>query len=72
MQLLDQSSYASYRVPLGVPINPGSVSVYRSDDAQKQAVMTIFADGRVDINQTLYELRYESYGEKASLVLYQK
>lgn len=72
MKLLDQESYQSYRVPLGVPINPGSLTVYLASDTDKKAVMTVFQDGRIHINEVLYRLEYRTIGQDASLVLVQK
>lgn len=69
LDVLDEDSYSSYRIPLGVPYNPGSVSVYRSDDPDKTAIMTIFRDGRVHIDADNYRLLYRSSGDDTSLVL---
>ena len=69
LDILDEDNYSSYRIPLGVPYNPGSVSVYRSDDANKTALMTIFRDGRVHIDANNYRLLYRSSGDDTSLVL---
>jgi hypothetical protein len=68
-RLIDQELYQSYRVPQGAEINPGSISVYQNTDAEKRAIMTIFEDGRVNIDETAYKLIYRSYGEYVSLVL---
>jgi uncharacterized repeat protein (TIGR01451 family) len=72
IKILDQERFASYRIPLWVEYNPGSVSVYLSADSDKKAVMTLFQDGRVHINEAQYRLEYRTLGEDASLVLVQK
>lgn len=72
MKLLSQENYNSFRVPLGVSYNPGSVSVYSSTDSNKTPIMTIFRDGRIIIERTNYELIYRILGEDASLVLRDK
>lgn len=72
VRLLDQERYQSYTVPLGVPINPGSMSVYLGSDTDKTSVMTVFQDGRVHIDETRYRLEYRNIGDDMSLVLIQK
>jgi uncharacterized repeat protein (TIGR01451 family) len=69
MKLVDQENYSSFRIPLGVAYNPGSVSVHLSDDESKTPVMTIFNDGRINIDLDPYKLEYRSLWEDASLVL---
>ena len=72
MKVIDQDRFNTFRVPLGVPYNPGSVSLYLSRDSEKKAVMTIFHDGRIDIKHNRYKLEYRSFWEKTSLVLVEK
>lgn len=69
LQVLDQSTYNTYRVPLDVPYNPGSVSVYRNSDSSRQAIMTVFRDGRINIDSENYRLEYRTLWEDASFVL---
>ncbi len=72
MKVLDQDRYNTFRVPLGVPYNPGSVSVYLSSDTDKKAIMTVFRDGRIEIKQSQYKLEYRIFWEEVSLVLVEK
>jgi hypothetical protein len=69
MKLLDQENYSSFRIPLWVTYNPWSVSVYLSTDESKTPVMTIFKDGRINIDLESYKLEYRTLWEDASLVL---
>jgi len=69
LQILDQENYSNFRVPLGVPYNPGSVSLYLSSDVNKTPLMTIFRDGRIHIDRDNYLLIYRTSGDQASLVL---
>lgn len=69
MKLVNQEDYSSFRVPLGARYNPWSVSVYLSTDDSKTSVMTVFSDGRINIDLDNYKLEYRSLWEDASLVL---
>lgn len=69
VQVGDQERFNSFSVPLGAPINPGSLSVYANTDNDKTPIMTVFADGRVNIDESRFRLEYQSYGTYSSLVL---
>lgn len=69
IKLIDQENYSSFRIPLWVAYNPGSVSVYSSNDASKTPVMTIFKDGRINIDLDNYKLVYRTLWSDTSLVL---
>jgi len=68
-KVLDQDNFNSFRVPLGVNYNPWSVSLYESNDDTKTPIMTVFADGRVHIDEENYKLIYSSLWDNLSLVL---
>jgi uncharacterized repeat protein (TIGR01451 family) len=72
MKLIDQEQYSSFRIPLWVAYNPGSVSVYTSSDESKTPVMTIFKDGRINVDLDTYKLEYRTLWEDSSLVLVNK
>ena len=69
MKLLNQEEYSSFRIPLWAQYNPWSVSVYLSSDDSKESVMTIFNDGRINIDLDNYKLEYRTLWDDASLVL---
>jgi len=69
MKLINGEDYASFAVPLGVAYNPWSVSVYSQTDANKIPIMTLFADGRIDIDRANYRLQYQSLWEYTGFVL---
>jgi len=72
VRMINQEEYGSYRIPLGVSYNPWSISVYQNSDEDKSAIMTIFSDGRVHINDDAYSLEYRTHWDNMSLVLVQR
>jgi len=68
-QLINGEEYGSYSVPLWVSYNPWSFAIYSESDVEKTPVMTIFSDGRININRQEYKLTYQSFGEYTWLVL---
>ena len=71
IQILDQEFYSSFTMPLGIAFNPWAVILYLSADDDKEAVFSIFRDGRVysgDIDR--YTLKYKSIWERSSYILY--
>jgi uncharacterized repeat protein (TIGR01451 family) len=72
MKLINQEQYSSFRIPLWVTYNPGSVSVHASSDESKAPVMTIFKDGRIIIDLDNFKLEYRTLWEDSSLVLVDK
>lgn len=69
LKLLDQADYKVANVPLGVPVNPGSASIYRNDDPQNTPLMTVFNDGRIHLDIPNYDMIYRSEGDDTSLIL---
>jgi hypothetical protein len=68
---LNQTEYSSYRVPLGVPFNPWSISIYRTWDASRTPIMTVFQDGRITL-ASQFRLDYKSNWDNVSYVLMQR
>ncbi|NDK10028.1 VCBS repeat-containing protein [Candidatus Gracilibacteria bacterium] len=71
LHILNQTDYSSFRVPLGVPYNPGSISIYRTGDTTRTPIMTVFQDGRITLASE-FRLGYKSNGDNVSYVLIQK
>ncbi len=69
MKLVDAEQYGSFSVPLWVAYNPWSLAVFSQSDTNKIPLMTIFADGRIELDRTQYRLRYTSFGEYAGFKL---
>ena len=72
LRITDQERYNTFRIPLWTSYNPWSVSVYITSDDTKSPVMTVFRDGRVNIDNTRYRLEYRTVWEKFSFILMQK
>lgn len=69
LQVINGEDFGTFSIPLWVAYNPWSLSVYPENDANKIPVMTIFSDGRIEINRQEYRLTYQSFGEYTGLVL---
>jgi hypothetical protein len=69
VRILNQVQFNTYRIPLWTPYNPGSLVVYNSDDSEKKSIMTLFQDGRIDINRAIYELVYKNRDDNITLIL---
>jgi len=72
LQVLDQSRYNTFTIPLSVAYNAWSVSVYQNTDVDKTPVLTVFRDGRMNIDESIYRVDYRTLGEDASFVLVEK
>ncbi len=72
LKIINQERFSSYRVPLWVPYNPGSISIYLTNDTNKTPIMTVFQDGRLILNEQRYRLEYRSVWENMSYVLIEK
>lgn len=69
MKLINGEDYGSFAVPLWVAYNPWSLSVYPQNDANKIPIMTLFADGRIEIDRVNYTLQYQSIWEYTGFIL---
>jgi len=69
IRLIDQVTYNSFQIPLSASYNPWSTSIYRSDDSDQTPVITLFRDGRINIDESVYRLDYRTYWEDAAFVL---
>ena len=70
LRFLDSEQYWYYKVPLGVPYNPGAVVIYSLADDTKQPLFTLFRDGRIDVKDTNYSLLYTSINGSVWFELY--
>jgi len=69
IRLIDQTRYNSFQVPLSASYNPWSTSLYQSSDDSRVAILTVFRDGRINIDESLYRLVYRTLWEDAAFVL---
>jgi hypothetical protein len=59
LDFLHKSKYNYYIIPLGASINPGALVIYRNNNAQKQPLFILFADGRIQAWNDNYSLKYD-------------
>ena len=57
----DKVHYNYYTIPTDSEYSGGSVSIYRNTLSSKQALFTIFPDGRVHTLNDFYDMEYESF-----------
>lgn len=53
--------FSYYQIPLGVTQNPWDLFIYSSTDINKERLFTLFKDGRINTQNELYYLEYDSY-----------
>jgi len=70
LRFVDSENYGYYKIPLGVPFNPGAVVIYRIEDSEKTPLYTLFRDGRIDTFDNRFELRYNSFEDSVVYDLY--
>ena len=70
LRFVDSENYGYYKIPLGVPFNPGAVVIYRIEDSEKTPLYTLFRDGRIDTFDSRFELRYNSFEDSVVYDLY--
>ncbi len=70
LRFVDSENYSYYKVPLGVPFNPGAVVIHRVEDSAKTPLYTLFRDWRIDTLDARFELRYNSFEDSVVYDLY--
>lgn len=72
VQFLNKVNYNYYINPDTVSFNPWSMWIYRNTDENKEALFTIFRDGRINTINENYSLEYDYYDDYVALKLIDK
>ena len=70
IRLIDSESYGYYKIPLWVPNSPWAVVIYAIDDVNQTPLYTLFRDGRIDVLDPRFELKYSSFEDSVVIQLY--
>ncbi len=65
------NNFSYYSIPSGVKYNAWAFVIYEGSDLNKQALFTLFPDGRIDTHNWNYTLEYKSFWEYAWFILKQ-
>jgi len=73
LKFTDKQKYNFYQIPSTAPYNPWSIWIYRSNSLTKQALFSIYPDGRIDsINLNDFILEYSSFNNYVVIKLMDK
>lgn len=72
IMFIDKINYNYYILPDNISYNPWLLSIYRNSNLEKEALFSIFPDGRIFSANDYYELVYDNYEDNVIIKLYDR